>query len=127
MKFAGSIDIVGVEMKFVKACFALLLVSSVSLASGAATGVVTGYIPTAAGATEFFLVSTQTTIGTTPPCNITSRFALSAVDKKYKAVLASIVAAYHAGTPVYIVGAGTCNVWGNAEDISYVCFGSVPC
>lgn len=114
-------------MKFDKACLTLLLLSSVSFAAGSGAGVVTGYIPAAAGATEFFLVSTQSILGTTPSCNTTSRFALSAADPKYKAVLASIVAAYHAGTQVYIVGAGTCTVWGNAEDISYVCFGSVPC
>lgn len=101
--------------------------SSVSLASGSGTGSILGYIPSTTGsAQEFFVVSTSAITGT-PSCNTSSRFALSSADPKYKSTLASVMAAFYSGAQVHIVGNGTCNVFSNAEDIAYICFGSIPC
>src|SRR5262245_18795305 len=105
----------------------LVLISTTAVAAGTGTGRIVGYVPsTSGGRPEFVLVTTETISGTAP-CNTTGRFGLSSSDPKYKSVFASIVAAYHAGTEVHIFGLGTCDVFSNAEDISYICFGSIAC
>ena len=103
------------------------LLITTAQAAGLGTGVITGYAPsTSGGAPEFIVFSVEILTGT-PACNTTARFSISSTDAKYKTVVAGIMAAFHTGTPVRVVGFGTCNIWSNAEDVSYVCFGNVPC
>ena len=96
-------------------------------ANGLGTGRITGWAPSTSGGNPEFVVLSVETITGTPPCNTTARFSISSTDPKYKTVVAGIIAAFHAGTPVRVFGLGTCNVWSNAEDVTYICFGNVAC
>ena len=52
-------------------------------------------------------------------CATTGRFAFNSTTAGGKSQLAGLLTAYAAGMPVTIVGNGTCNVWGDSEDINY--------
>jgi len=111
---------------------AIAVVASVLLGGSGAvlgesgTGTVTGYISSYTGSTEVFLVATSDVTGTHAVCNNTGRFVVSPAHPAYKTILATLLAAYTTGSPVIVVGAGTCNTFpNNAEDIAYIVGGTI--
>jgi hypothetical protein len=110
-----------------------LLAASITLAvssagAGTGTGTISGFIPGDPNGTAIFVFSTTTTVpGTSPSCNSTQRFAISSTNPTYEITVAAVLEAHATATPVNAVGLGTCTVLGNAEDLNYLCVGSIPC
>lgn len=96
--------------------------------AGTASGTVVSFTPvTQQNGTEFFVL-TLSNRSNAPACATSSRLALSATDAKYKTVVAMLLGAYFTGASVYAVGEGTCNTYGDSEDLQYVCLnGGTPC
>ena len=94
--------------------------------TGLATGVVTGFISGNPNGTAIFVFTTATW-SSYASCNTTQRFVLSSADPKYKDTVALILEAHATGTSVTALGLGSCNALSNAEDLSYVCVGTIPC
>lgn len=92
--------------------------------AGTGRGVLLGVLPYSCSPAECFFVQSTTNSGL-PSCNTSGRFVISVSDPKYKTVVATLLAAYHAQTPVTLYGAGTCSTWSNAEDLAYVCVGDM--
>lgn len=110
-----------------KKIIALLLATASSFTfAGAGTGKILGYLPFSAGSTEIFFVNSENNLNQIS-CNTTNRYAMSASDPKYKSTQAALMAAFMAGSQVVVKGKGSCNVWANAEDIDYICLGTIPC
>lgn len=91
------------------------------------SGRIVGYIPYASGGKEVLIVRVENTSGTRPSCNSTSRFAISSDSLNFKATQSAVMAAYAAGTRVYLSGKGTCSAWSNSEDFGYICVGDISC
>lgn len=104
---------------------ALITISSTAIA-GNATGKIIGFIPYAQGTEEIFFINVENLTGT-PSCNNSLRFTMKGSDPKFKATQAAVLAAFMAGTQVIAKGAGTCNNFGNSEDLNYICLGYTPC
>ena len=107
----------------------LTMVATTAIAGsgGVGTGAVTGFIPgnVASGASVFvFQTSSNQTLAS---CNSTQRFAMSSANPQYNSTVAAVMSAYASGAPVIAVGLGSCNVVSNAEDLNYVCVGTIPC
>jgi hypothetical protein len=106
------------------ALIAAMSITSVASA-GEGAGRITGLIPFATTEEVFFIkVETASNL---PSCNSSQRFVLRSSAINFKTNVASLLAAYHAGTVVRIIGGGTCNTWSNSEDVAYICFGETPC
>lgn len=93
---------------------------------GLATGNVTGFIAGDSNGAAIFVFTTATW-NAWASCNTTRRFVLSSSDPKYKDAVATILEAYATGASVTAIGLGSCNALGNAEDLNYVCVGTIPC
>jgi len=105
---------------------ALILFSGAALA-GSASGKITGIFPyTTNTGKQLFFMKVEGTISA-PECSTTGRFVISEDDPSFKTVVSAALAAYHAKTKIKVNGKGTCNNWVNSEDITYVCFGDIPC
>ncbi len=113
-------------MKKMLTSIALTLMTAAATA-GTGTGIVTGYIPGNPNGVAIFVFSTSTVSSPLASCNSTQRFAISSNDPKYRDTVAAILEAHATGTPVTALGTGNCTVLNNAEDLSYVCVGTVPC
>jgi hypothetical protein len=108
-----------------KVWIGLAFITSVAMA-GNGGDAVTGFIPGSLQGTAIFIFST-TSVGSPPSCDTTQRFAISSTDAKYKDTVAAILEAHATGISVSAVGLGTCTVLSNAEDLNYVCVGTIPC
>lgn len=102
-----------------------LLLPSLAVA-GTGSGKIVGYIPYSTATKEMFFIKVET-LGNTPACNTTARFAMRDDNLRYKMTQAAALAAFMSGTKVTVRGLGTCNAAGNSEDISYMCLGTTPC
>ena len=103
----------------------LVLVATTAVA-GSGSGTVTGFIPGSAGSTAIFVFEASSVSGS-PACDTTQRFAIASSSPHYNSTVAAVMAAYGTGASVNAVGLGTCNVLPNAEDLNYVCVGTIPC
>jgi hypothetical protein len=107
----------------------LLLVISLIFSSAAfsarLSGTVEGYIPYSSGEKEILIFKLANSA--TGGCNTTQRFAIDSNDKKYKATLSAILAAFHSKTTVAVDYLPSCNAWGNSADIRYICVGNINC
>lgn len=103
----------------------LALMTSVA-AAGSGSGTVTGFIPGNATSGTVFVFKTSTVSGS-PTCDTTQRFAIASTNPQYNSTVASVIAAYATGSSVNAVGLGTCDVVSNAEDLNYVCVGTISC
>ncbi len=103
----------------------LVFITSVATA-GNGGGIVMGFIPGSLQGTAVFIFSTST-VSNSPSCDTTQRFAISSADAKYKDTVAAVLEAHATGTSVNAVGLGTCTVLSNAEDLNYLCIGTIPC
>lgn len=103
----------------------LALVATTAVA-GSGSGTVTGFIPGNAGGSAIFVFQASSVSGS-PACDTTQRFAIASTSPHYNTTVAAVIAAYGTGASVNAVGLGTCNVLLNAEDLNYVCVGSIPC
>jgi hypothetical protein len=108
-----------------KIVFAVLFLLSTSASAEFQTGKITGYIPTDYNGKLLLLVQIEG--NASGGCNATGRFAIDSSAPRYKSILAGLMAAFHAQTPVTISYSQTCNAFGNAWDLTYVCVGSIPC
>ncbi len=86
----------------------------------AAVGPITTFTTAVQGSQEVLVIYFASLSG--PSCG-TSRYIYSSSQPNYKSVLATVMAAYFAGTSVYAQGAGSCSIWNNTEDLSYLCPG----
>jgi hypothetical protein len=107
------------------------LVASITIAvsaafAGTGTGTISGFIPGNPSGTAILVFST-TAQSDSPSCNTSQRFAISSTNPTYKDTVAAVLEAYATGASINAVGLGTCNVLSNAEDLSYICVGSIPC
>jgi len=105
---------------------ALCLLSPTLYAGTSTSGVITGFSPYSSGTTQIILFKTST-LANTPACNFTQRFAMNSNNPRFANTVSAVMAAYAAGKPVQVKGLDTCNVWGNAEDLDYICVGDMPC
>jgi len=107
----------------------LMFVATSAAMAGSGSGTITGFIPgnVASGATVFVF---QTSSNPTPPnpgCNTSLRFAIASTNPQYSSTVAAVMTAYASGAQVIAIGTGYCTVVPNAEDLNYVCVGSIPC
>jgi hypothetical protein len=106
-------------------CVASIVLSAgLAQAEGIANGQITSYTAGASGGEEFLLVYITSITGA-PSCSTGSRFIMSAAAPNYKSTLAIVMASYHSGATVTVRGLGTCSLWSNTEDLSYVCPGTL--
>ena len=89
------------------------------------SGEITGVIPYQSGPNKLFFV--QLTSNVVEGCNGSGRFVLEGTKLSYNENVSLLIAAYFSKTPMQIEYTKTCNAWGNAYDINYVCVGSIPC
>lgn len=94
-----------------------------------AQGRVLAIMPLSLNNDELFFIKVETMQSSpaTPACNTTGRFTMLSTSARYKPTFAVLLAAYHAQTPIWVYGAGTCNNWSNSEDIAYICSGETSC
>ena len=111
-------------MKYITISLAILF-SATSFA-GTASGKITGYIPYSTGQNGLFFIKVENAVNT-PTCNTTTRFTMRNDNPKYNSTNAAVLAALMAGTTVVVKGNGTCDNFGNSEDLAYICLGSTPC
>ena len=112
-----------------KRWLAVLLFATTAMAQGTGpgtgTGTITGFIPgNVSGASVFVF---QTSANTPTSCNRSFRFAIASTNPQYSSTIAAVMTAYASGAQVTAIGTGNCNVVPNAEDLNYVCVGSIPC
>ena len=105
---------------------AAFLLAPCLVSAGAGTGKVLGYIPYSTGGQELFFIKMEQQLDI-PACNTSQRLTMPASDPRFKSTQAAVLAALMAGTPVVAKGKGTCNNFGNSEDLDYVCLGNTPC
>jgi len=112
-----------------KICTGIVLAMLATAAiAGSGSGLVTGFIPGNPQGTTVFVFATTTVVDTSSTrCNTTLRFAIASTDPKYKETIAAVLEAHATGTPVTAVGTGNCTILGNAEDLNYLCVGTIPC
>lgn len=104
-----------------------LTLAATTAAAGTGTGTVTGFIPgNVASGTAVFVFQTSSN-SPLASCNQTQRFAIASTNPQYNSTVAAVIAAFASGASVTAIGLGTCNVVGNAEDLNYVCVGTLPC
>lgn len=104
----------------------VLALATTAAVAGNGSGTITGFIPGNPAGTAIFVFNTST-VSSPPACDTTQRFAISSTAPHYKDTVAAILEAHATGTPVFAVGLGTCNVLGDAEDLNYVCVGTISC
>lgn len=56
----------------------------------------------------------------TLPCSVSVRYGVDVTSEKGRQVAAAIMSAKASGQAVYVSGAGTCTVWGDSEDVSWI-------
>lgn len=96
--------------------------------AGTGTGKITGIIPYASGGDEILLIKIENTSSDTPSCNTTIRFAMKNTGNlNFKSTQVAALAAMMAGSNVIIRGGNTCDAWGNAETLLYLCVGNISC
>jgi len=104
----------------------LLLVGMPSVAlAEKQSGVVKGYIPYSSGGKEILIFNTTNSVAI--GCNATARFAIDNTSLRYKATLSVVIAAFHSQKEIVVDYLPSCNVWGNAADIRYICIGEIAC
>ena len=54
-------------------------------------------------------------------------FAIDSKTPKFEGTVAAVMAAYHSKSPVSIEYLSSCNAWGNAADIAFMCVGDINC
>jgi len=104
----------------------IILIISGQAIAGTAKGKVTGYIPYSTGSQEIIFVQVQNHLDS-PDCNVTTRFTMTSNNPKFKSTNSALLAAYISGTQITAKGLGTCNNFGNSEDLKYICMGDIPC
>jgi hypothetical protein len=105
----------------------LSVVTSAAMA-GSGSGTVTGFIPGNASGTSVFVFQTSSNPSSSATsCNTTLRFAMASTNPQYSSTVAAVMSAYASGAPVIAVGTGSCTLLSNAEDLNYVCVGTIPC
>lgn len=111
-----------------KLLLGLALVANSAMAFETGTGTVTGFIPGNVGAgTSVFVFQTSSNSTPSTSCNTTQRFAIASTNPQYSSTVAAVIAAFASGAPVTAFGLGTCDVVSNAEDLNYMCVGTLPC
>lgn len=111
-----------------KLCISLLSVVTTVAVAGSGSGTVTGFIPGNVSGTSVFVFQTSSNPSSSAAsCNGTLRFAMASTNPQYSSTVAAVMAAYASGSPVIAVGTGSCTVLPNAEDLNYVCVGTIPC
>ncbi|MDF1642703.1 MAG: hypothetical protein P1U80_00795 [Pseudomonadales bacterium] len=114
-------------MKF-KLCglFGILLSSQVAATdyTGKIQGLVLYQISTTSPPI-LFITATSGVTGT--DCNTTNRYTIHLDNDYGKAIYSLLLTAYATGEPVRLKGLGTCNNFGNAEDLRYMCTENGPC
>ena len=60
-------------------------------------------------------------------CNTAGRYSIDSSNKKYKATLSAIIAAFHAQTNVTVTYLPTCDYWHNSADVNHICVGDINC
>jgi hypothetical protein len=108
-----------------KILFSILCLCATQASAQSQTSSITGYLPYQANGKQIFLFQLQGNVA--GACNTTGRFAIDSSSLHFKSVQAAIMAAFHSQSTVTVAYAQTCNTWGNAWDISYVCVGNLPC
>ena len=103
-----------------------LAVFATTADAGAQSGKVAGFVPykNSSGG-EMIIFKLEGNVGS--GCNVSQRFAIDASSQHFKGTQAAILAAFHAKTELRVVYNETCNVFGNAWDVSYVCAGAINC
>ncbi len=101
-----------------------ILLSNIAIAAKH-SGQVIGYFPYHTGQKEILFIRLDS--GVSGGCNTTERFAIDSNSPGYKSTQASIMAAFHAKTTINVNYSSTCNVFGNAYDINYICVGNIAC
>jgi hypothetical protein len=110
----------------VKKIWMLLALTTGTAIAGSGSGVMTGFISGVNGnGTAIFVFTTAALVAA--PCNTTQRFAIVSSDPKYKDTVAAIMEAHATGASVTVIATGNCTVLQNAEDLSYLCVGTIPC
>lgn len=89
------------------------------------SGKISGYIPSDINGKELLLVQINDNIS--GGCNITGRFAIDSSQLRFKAIRAAVMAAFHNQTPITVAYKQTCNSFGNAWDLDYICISNIPC
>ena len=99
------------------------MAATVARAEGITNSQILRYMTMAQGTQEILLVYVSNVSGA-PACATAGRFIMSSSAPHYKSTLAMVIASYHTQTTVTARGLGTCSVWSNTEDLSYVCPGT---
>lgn len=108
-------------MKIISGILAVCCLLSAPAFGSEAMGRVVGIMPFSSGDAEILIFRIEN--ATASGCNTTARYTITSDNKRYKGTFATILAAYHAGTSVRVWGAGTCNNYGDSEDVAFVCDG----
>lgn len=101
------------------------LLFSISAQADRQNGEITGVIPFESGNKKLFFIQLKDNVS--GGCNGTGRFVLESSKLSYSETVSAIMAAYFSKTPVQVEYTKTCNAWGNAYDISWICIGNIPC
>ena len=108
-----------------KILFVLLVFVATNVFGVTQRGKIVGYVPYHNGTVKNFALKIENNI--VEGCNVSGRFYFDETTLAYSEMVSSIIAAYHSQTPVTVYYNKTCNTWGNAYDVKYVCVGDINC
>ena len=89
------------------------------------TGEIIGYLPYSQAGKEIIFFKLQGNVSA--GCNITGRFAMDDSSLRYKTTVSAVIAAFHSKTPIMVDYSSSCNTWGNAADVNFICIGNINC
>lgn len=104
--------------------FALALASSGAFAERQ-TALIGGFVPYSKDSAEVMIFKLQGNV--VAGCNTAGRFVISSADKKYKATVSAVMAAFFANKPVTVEYLPSCNVISNSADVAHICVGTINC
>ncbi|MET1257592.1 hypothetical protein [Aliikangiella maris] len=104
----------------------LFMLPTMVLAEGTSNSKIKGYVLSNSGG---FYITPDVVISNTASCNHTNRFVVDTNTAFGKLVVSSVLAAYHSGKELRLVGDGTCNsgMSPNSESLRKICTKDGPC
>jgi hypothetical protein len=102
------------------AILALAMFPRNALASGSATGVVNGLLVEGNGTSAQVALAYVSNYTGGPACATTHAFTIDLTTNQGRAEFSVLLTARQTGATVQVAGQGTCNLWSNSEDVSYI-------
>jgi hypothetical protein len=93
--------------------------------AGRISGEISGFVPYESVGKKILIFKLKNSVADS--CNTTARFAFDQTKVNFDLMSATILAAFHAKTPVQVEYNKTCNALSNAFDARFVCLGDINC